>query len=115
MRLSHSVSLALLIAQLVPALAWKGGTRGGVLPIAQVLVAVSDSLIRKLDARQGEAAGGQRYRVTGRWDHEHMNTDTWGIHAQEIERLPAHRHPTAAARAAAPQGTGTGRSGASTR
>jgi len=128
MRLSRSVSLALLVALLVPALAWKGGGSAGVLPIAevlekaesgdvvsvegwvansttgsgslliatfqdetgQVLVAVPDSLIRKLDARQGEAAGGKRYRVTGRWDHEHMNTDTWGIHAQQIERLPAH-------------------------
>jgi len=128
MRLSRAVSLALLAALLVPALAWKGARSGSVLPIAvvlekaesgdlisvegwvadsttgsgslmvvtlqdetgQVLVAVPDSLIRKLDARHGEAAGGQRYRVTGRWDHQHMNTDTWGIHAQQIERLQAH-------------------------
>jgi hypothetical protein len=127
MRLSRSVSLALLVAVLVPALAWKDGSRGGVMPIAQVLekaesgdvvtvegkvvdsttgsgslriaifqdetgrvaVAVPDSQIRKLDARQGEAAGGQRYRVTGRWGHKQMDTGTWGIYAQQIERLAA--------------------------
>ena len=127
MRLSRSVSLALLVAVLVPALAWKGGSSGGVMPIAQVLekaesgdvvtvegkvvdsttgsgslriaifqdetgqvaVAVPDSQIRKLDARQGEAAGGQRYRVTGRWGHKQMDTGTWGIYAQQIERLAA--------------------------
>jgi aspartyl-tRNA synthetase len=127
MRLSRSVSLALLVALLIPTLAWKGGSSGSATPIAevlekaesgdvvtvdgwvadsttgsgsllivtlqdesgQVLVAVPDSLIRKIDARTGEAAGGQRYRVTGRWDHQQMNTDTWGIHAQQIDRLPA--------------------------
>ena len=126
MRLSRNLSLALLVALLVPVLAWKGGGAGSVLPIADVLakaesgdvvsvegrvtntttgsgslliailqdetgqvnVAVPESLTRKLDARQGEAAGGQRYRVTGRWDHAHMDTDSWGIYAQQIERLP---------------------------
>jgi hypothetical protein len=128
MRLSRSISLALLIALLVPVLAWKGGSAAGVLPIAQVLekaesgdvvsiegkvansttgsgslliaifqdesgqvaVAVPDSLMRKLDVRMGEAAGGQRYRVTGRWGHKHMDEGTWGIYAQEIERLAAN-------------------------
>ncbi len=127
MRLSHSVSLALLVALLVPSLAWKGGSAAGVLPIArvlekaesgdvvsvegkvvdsttgsgslliatfqdetgQVVVAVPDSLIRILDVRMGEAAGGQRYRVTGRWGHKHMDEGTWGIYAQQIERLTA--------------------------
>jgi len=54
----------------------------------QVQVAVPESLTRKLDMRQGEAAGGQRYRVVGRWDHKHMDEGTWGIYAQEIERVP---------------------------
>ena len=48
---------------------------------------VPDSLTRKLDMRTGEAAGGQRYRVIGRWDHGQMDTETWGIYAQQIERL----------------------------
>ncbi len=125
MRRSRALSLTLLVALLVPALAWKGGGSGSVLPIAEVLakaesgdivsieghvsdnttgsgsliiaifqdttgqvpVAVPDSLIRKLDVQRGEAAGGQRYRVTGRWDHKHMDEGTWGIYAQQIERL----------------------------
>ena len=53
----------------------------------EVMVVVPDSLIRKLDMRTGEAAGGQRYRVIGRWDHGQMDTETWGIYAQQIERL----------------------------
>ena len=39
--------------------------------------------------RQGEASGGRRYRVTGRWDHKQMDEGTWGIYAQQIERLAA--------------------------
>jgi hypothetical protein len=126
MHSSRALSLALLVALLVPAIAWKGGTSGSVRPIAEVLakaesgdvvsiegtvvdsttgsgslliaifqdetgqvpVVVPDSLIRKLDVQRGEAAGGQRYRVTGRWDHKQMDEGTWGIHAQQIERLP---------------------------
>jgi hypothetical protein len=53
----------------------------------EVMVVVPDSLIRKLDMRTGEAAGGQRYRVVGRWDHAQMDMETWGIYAQQIERL----------------------------
>ncbi len=53
----------------------------------QVAVAVPESLTRKLEMRQGEGASGQRYRVTGRWDHKHMDSDTWGIYAQAIERV----------------------------
>jgi hypothetical protein len=54
-----------------------------------IRVAVPDSLMRMLDARMGEAAGGQRYRVTGRWGHKHMDEGTWGIYAQQIERIAA--------------------------
>jgi hypothetical protein len=54
----------------------------------QVHVAVPESLTRKLDMQLGEAAHGQRYRVSGRWDHKHLDADTWGIYAQQIERLP---------------------------
>ena len=53
----------------------------------EVMVVVPESLTRKLDMRTGEAAGGQRYRVIGRWDHGQMDTETWGIYAQQIERL----------------------------
>jgi hypothetical protein len=122
---SRSLSLALLVALLVPVLAWKGENGGSVRPIAEVLelaesgdivtiegrvansttgsgsmlvaifedasgqvpVAVSDSLMRQLDVRTGEAAGGQRYRVTGRWANKQMDQETWGIKAQQIERL----------------------------
>jgi hypothetical protein len=125
MRLSRVLSLALLVALLVPALGWKGASAGSVVPIADVLanaesgdiltiegqvvdsttgsgslmiailedatgqlpVAVPDSLIRKIDARQGEASGGQRYRVTGRWTHKKMDDETWGLYAQQIERV----------------------------
>jgi len=52
-----------------------------------VRVAVPDSLMRMLDVRMGEAAGGQHYRVTGRWGHAHMDAGTWGIYAQQIERI----------------------------
>lgn len=128
MPLSRFFSLALLVALLVPVLAWKGGSAGSVLPISEVLakaeegdivsiegqvadtttgsgslmiailqdgtgqvpVAVPDSLLRNIDARHGEAAGGQVYRVTGRWGHKHMDEETWGIYAQQIERLAAH-------------------------
>jgi hypothetical protein len=54
----------------------------------QVHVAVPESLTRKLDMRPGEATGGQLYRVIGRWDQKQMDADTWGIYAQQIERLP---------------------------
>jgi hypothetical protein len=54
---------------------------------ASVLVAVPDSQMRMLDVKMGEAAGGQRYRVTGRWGHQHMDEGTWGIYAQQIERV----------------------------
>ena len=125
MHSSRALSLALLVALLVPAIAWKGGTSGSVRPIAEVLakaesgdvvsiegtvvntttgsgslliailqdetgqvhVAVPDSLTRALDMRPGEATGGQLYRVSGRWDHQHMDADTWGIYAQAIERI----------------------------
>ena len=128
MRLSRCLSLALLVALLVPSLAWKGASAGGVLPISEVLakaesgdvvtvegrvvdsttgsgslliatfqdetgsvkVAVPDSQMRMLDVRMGEATGGQRYRVTGRWGHQHMDAETWGIYAQQIERVAAH-------------------------
>jgi hypothetical protein len=53
----------------------------------EVMVVVPESLTRKLDMRTGEAAGGQRYRVIGRWDHGQMDMETWGIYAQQIERL----------------------------
>lgn len=127
MRLSRVASLALLVALLVPTLAWKGANAGTALPIAEVLekaesgdivtvegsvagtttgagslmivtledatgqvfVAVPDSLMRKLDVRTGEAAGGQRYRIIGRWDHKQLEDGTWGIYAQQIERLGA--------------------------
>src|SRR5262245_20747890 len=55
-----------------------------------VLVAVPDSQIRMLAGKLGEAAGGQRYRVTGRWGHHHMDQGTSGIYAQQIERVAAH-------------------------
>jgi hypothetical protein len=122
---SRFASLALLVALLVPVLAWKGENSGSVRPIAEVLehaesgdivtiegrvadsttgsgsmlvaifedasgqlpVAVPDSLLRQLDARTGEASGGQRYRVTGRWGNKQMDQETWGIRAQQIERL----------------------------
>jgi hypothetical protein len=53
----------------------------------EVMVVVPESLTRKLDMRTGEAAGGQRYRVIGRWDHGQMDSETWGIYAQQIERV----------------------------
>jgi hypothetical protein len=53
----------------------------------EVMVVIPDSLIRKLDLRTGEASGGQHYRVIGRWDHGQMDMETWGIYAQQIERL----------------------------
>ena len=52
-------------------------------------IAVPDSMIRMLDARTGEATGGQRYRVTGRWGNKQMDEQTWGIYAQKIERVPS--------------------------
>jgi len=125
MRLSRVASLALLMAVLVPTLAWKGAGAGTAHPIAEVLakaesgdivtvegsvantttgagslmivtlqdatgevlVAVPDSLMRQLDVRMGEAAGGQRYRIVGRWDHKQLEDGTWGIYAQQIERI----------------------------
>lgn len=55
----------------------------------QVYVAVPDSLMRHLDVRTGEATGGQRYRIVGRWDRKQLEDGTWGIYAQQIERIAA--------------------------
>jgi hypothetical protein len=30
---------------------------------------------------------GPRVRVAGKWDHKYMDTDTWGLRAQKVERL----------------------------
>ena len=54
-----------------------------------VPVAVPSSKIRLFDLQHGEAAGGWTYRVRGRWAHKQMDEDTWGIEAQQIDRVEA--------------------------
>jgi hypothetical protein len=51
-----------------------------------VLVRVPEHLLRKLnDGRDPEV--GRRVRVSGRWDHATLDSDVWGIHAQDAERV----------------------------
>jgi hypothetical protein len=63
----------------------------GTLPLA-----VPNHLLRKLAGAtaQGDAGPsgvspkiGKSARVGGKWDHEHMNNDTWGIRVQRVEPL----------------------------
>lgn len=56
----------------------------------QVQVAVHESLRRKLEPEPGESAIGQRFRVSGKWDHGYLNRDSWGIRAQQIERVSSY-------------------------
>ena len=56
----------------------------------KVQVAVPESLRRNMALSPGENAVGQRFRVSGAWDHGHMNADAWGIRVQKVERLPSH-------------------------
>ena len=51
-----------------------------------VLVRVPEHLLRKLnDGRQPEV--GRRVRVSGEWGHAYLDTDGWGIHAQDAMRI----------------------------
>jgi len=63
----------------------------GTLPLS-----VPDYLLRKLagaTAQGGASPGGvsptigRSARIGGRWDHKHMDSDTWGIRVQRVEPL----------------------------
>jgi RecJ-like exonuclease len=54
----------------------------------EVAVAVAEYLRRGIEREPGENPIGARVRVTGKWDHNPLEQDRWGIRATAVERLP---------------------------
>jgi hypothetical protein len=53
-------------------------------PTGSVLVAIPEHMRRDFG---GDPEKGKCGRVRGKWDHKHMDDETWGIWAQKVERI----------------------------